>query len=444
MKELAIISFIFLGIALISYFFKKRIISNLCVVIALILLAIDPLVSNKEKPDPSIKSKDYEIVGQDVGPIGKDGTIVDWWAMIKLPRSAKQPCNYPPTCPGVKSQGLVYLYADSKNPTFSLQTDCISSASNSTPLEHTLHQMKINDNQWIVWNDQRNGMNSPPTQKSCSSSTAHSKGAACFGDQYGFVMNVSTPAFPEPAIPSGQTLGCQPQDSTEFAQHFFCFRVTKDEMTSWSKAVTNANLCIPAEGQSKNWEFGSLDEKGVNPPVVKFSNRVKMIVKGGKGGYPCMKKDVPVEYFRPWDYVSQVLKEELLVLSWHGAPATPAISPGDEKTQCLCSPDLSPKGLEVVTGLQTPDGKVTWCGQAGHNHAKIAISVDKTPSLVIFGSMNMQGNLSAVNCKSSQMERGGDFYVLTNPKLWESLNTIFAQRCKEGICKTCPPKKMEF
>jgi hypothetical protein len=57
------------------------------------------------------------------------------------------------------------------------------------------------------------------------------------------------------------------------------------------------------------------------------------------------------------------------------------------------------------------------------NHAKIGVSNGGTQTYSIFGDMNQQGSLSG-NCSSSQNGRGGLFYVLDDPQLFESVRDL--------------------
>jgi hypothetical protein len=85
-------------------------------------------------------------------------------------------------------------------------------------------------------------------------------------------------------------------------------------------------------------------------------------------------------------------------------------------------------GNGMVMQVSTP----SWPGSA-----KIGVSDSSSAKLSIFGDMNQQGTLVPVTpkktkanphpeptCESSQNERGGTFYVLDDPKLFDSITSL--------------------
>lgn len=58
------------------------------------------------------------------------------------------------------------------------------------------------------------------------------------------------------------------------------------------------------------------------------------------------------------------------------------------------------------------------------NHAKIGVSISGEQHFVIFGDMNQQGSLSEPKCGSSQNGRGGLFFVLDKPMLYEGVKNL--------------------
>jgi hypothetical protein len=61
--------------------------------------------------------------------------------------------------------------------------------------------------------------------------------------------------------------------------------------------------------------------------------------------------------------------------------------------------------------------------EANGNHAKIGVSTG-THTYTIFGDMNQQGALSGPKCDSSQNGRGGLFFVVNNPRLFEGVSDL--------------------
>ena len=393
----------------------------------LILLLIGCSESSKEKSGPP----DYLRSDGDVAPLDGKGNPVDWWFLVKLPQGATSVCSgcASPACPswqGSRSGGVCYWYADSNNPTLrfysDLGFDCLSGTNN--PVTQTLNQMK--GRSYIIWNDQGSKTSKPGTYPDKGAPIAHSKGAAAFGGSTGFIMNVSTPNFPDPDL---YTLGCQEDDNVEVSQHFFAFSVNKSGMSSWAAAVANAQLSVISQN---NWIFADTTVGGhsTTANLLTLQNLpVRLIVKGSK------------DFFIPWDYVTNSLGSSVKALTWYASPTTPPIGTGSTMNCLYQSPARF--DVDVVRSLQTPDGSFSWCGQGEAsptcNHAKIGVGIGT--GWVVAGSMNMQGNIDSTGCESSQMGRGGDFYGFQSPSLWNGLDQMFKSWCDStdvSTCSQCP------
>jgi hypothetical protein len=367
----------------------------------------------------------------DLVPRDGKGNAVDWWFLIKMPQGATSVCTgcANPGCQywqSSRSGGVCYWYADSNNPTLQPYTalgfDCLTGPNN--PLTRTLNQMK--GKTYIIWNDQGSKTSKPNTYPDEFAPIAHSKGAAAFGDETGFIMNVSTPDFPDPDL---YTVGCQEDDNVEVSQHFFCFSADKASMTAWANAMANAQLSVISKN---NWTFADTTVGGhsTTANLKTLGNLpVTLVVKGSQ------------DFFIPWDYVTNSIGSGVKALNWYASPETPPIGTGSTMTCLYKSP--AQFDVDIVRSLQTPDGAYSWCGQGNsttyNNHAKIGIGINT--SWVVAGSMNMQGDITSAGCTSSQMGRGGDFYAFQNQNLWTGLNTMFKSWCEAtdaGTCNQCP------
>ena len=70
-------------------------------------------------------------------------------------------------------------------------------------------------------------------------------GAMCFDDNGGFVLQTSTPNFPDPSYGNTEfvPLGCQRDNNIKFAQHFFAFSTTNEDLVKLGESMQSARLC---------------------------------------------------------------------------------------------------------------------------------------------------------------------------------------------------------
>ena len=397
------------------------------------------------------------------------GNPVDWFAVVKLPQDAIDcDCPPPPSCPSdasdsrdasgggqywddKRASGLCYLYADNNKPEFTWFRDagfgCLSEENN--PVTQTLNQRPGND--YAIWNDQMSKSAIPGTYKDCSSPRAHSKGAMIVGKSgRGVILNASTPDFPDP---DSNVLGCSEDDNTEVTQHFFAASLPIDAMYKWKKAMVNAELC----------QVNDVDDGGVdlNPDIDASKTNTSVEVQTTNGEPLTIIVKGAKQDGVPWDLVATETNADLDVLSWYANPEyypvcknqlTPCLTGWQTDWQESGSIDkIASHSINVVTSLDfgkyceadistCGTEKQFCCGLGGSakykNHAKMAAatvsdeSENDDNSVVVFGSMNMQGNPDTTTpCSSSQMGRGGDFYTLKNKDLHESMQDLFYKTC---------------
>jgi hypothetical protein len=117
----------------------------------------------------------------------------------------------------------------------------------------------------------------------------------------------------------------------------------------------------------------------------------------------------------------------------------PEIQPTATTAKPKCWDDsLATPGPVAIALTGTWQGKtigLTGGAATTKNHAKIGVSEGDGLTLSIFGDMNQQGVLTPTvpkkskkgeaTCDSSQNGRGGTFYALDNPKLFESVTALF-------------------
>lgn len=341
----------------------------------------------------SNKKEKYDT--NDFRPIGINGKPVDWWAIIKLPNGyqktfdcdkANNECDNNKT----ESLGLGYLYADSNNPKFVLQSNSSCLNQNTSPLETTINL--IQQGKYVIWNDEGSKFGSGCSGIDKNAPFAHSKGIAGLINNQGIIMNVSTPNFPVPKKCPNQDIGCQQDNSTIVCQHFFCFSVDSSNFNLWLKNVQKASLIV--QDNSNDFPVSNLiynckkqnDNSNLTSLKTLAGQKIDLIIKSCS----VLKS--------PWLTVSDILKQNLNILSWYAYP-------WEEPT----------KQLTRIAKLKINDFEWTGTGDTSPegNHAKIGVTQDE--SCIIFGSMNMQ---------TSQAKRGGDFYVLYNSDLAKSFMSL--------------------
>ncbi len=400
-------------------------------------------------------------------PLLNANTPVDWWFVFKFNAATAPGCTgkKTPVCafggaPGKYANydkttvqfGQQFAVASSANPTLTApapppDNTCLGDTADD-PVGATYSQIyKISSFFYVVWNDQFDKSPTPDRD----GPWGHSKGIVAWdknGD--GVVMQVSTPSWPAsgsksfPRKMDGNTLGCVNDNDVEVSQHFFALKLNKDDLVQVLNALANASIATaskakpikqlvknggPSDVQAAVNKLGVL-AKSATPTIVTLSSGVRLISKPSNLIVP------------PWQMVSALLKTPsasagpaLKTATWW---MDPEISPTDKPGKPGCwDNSLATPGPVAIALTGTWNGKpigLTGGAQITKNHAKIGVSEGAGVTLSIFGDMNQQGTLVPVvppksktnkeTCDSSQNGRGGMFYVLDNPKLFESMTGL--------------------
>ncbi len=387
-------------------------------------------------------------------------TPVDWWFVFKFNAGAGPGCTgqKTPACifggqpgkyadyDGTVQWGQHYAIASSANPTLTAPAPppgntCVGDSADD-PVGATYSKVYNGNYFYVVWNDQFYGSPIPNRD----SPWGHSKGMVAWdknGD--GLVMQVSTPSWPAsgskgfPRKKDGNTLGCVNDNDVEVSQHFFALKLNKDDLVEVLKALANASVATaakngqifknggPSDVQEAVKKLGVLSSSAT-ATVVTLSSGVRLISKPSNLLVP------------PWQMVSALLKPSsadagpaLKAATWWMDPEIPPTTTA-AKPGCWDNALATPGPVAIaLTG--TWDDKaigLTGGNAVTKNHAKIGVSEGGNATLSIFGDMNQQGVLvprktkSAPKgtCDSSQDGRGGTFYVVDNPKLFESMTNL--------------------
>src|ERR1041385_8131000 len=112
--------------------------------------------------------------------------------------------------------------------------------------------------------------------------------------------------------------------------------------------------------------------------------------------------------------------------TWWASPPIPSTTE-DTPIECWNASLGHPGGVQIATSGLWQGKKIGLRGTASPtgNHAKIGVSRDSAKKFCIFGDMNQQGTLDG-DCTSSQNGRGGEFFVLKQPDLFDSLTKLLA------------------
>ncbi|MBL7702152.1 MAG: hypothetical protein JNM14_07875 [Ferruginibacter sp.] len=351
-----------------------------------------------------------------------------------------------------------YVFATSASPTLVKGKGPIG-ATFTDPLGATFAQVYNTPGYYyILWNDQFYG--NPVETK--SSPFGHSKGMAAWNeDGEGFVLQVSTPSWPasgchtfsrnsqktindvknkvkikgKPVELDYNTLGCVDDDDVEVAQHFFCLKLTKNDLVNVLKGLINASVVTDPSQPALCTNAGPADVQALVKQMGKLSSAKTVFTATLSSGVQLISKpsSLPVP---PWQMISAQLNSlPLRVVSWWASPPIYSSTAG-EVPGCWAPGLGTPGEVDIALTGSWAGVTIDLIGDNGRNsnHAKIGISKDVSKTICIFGDENQQGAYSkgsdspTQTCSSSQNGRGGTFYALNNASLFQSLTQLFAGR----------------
>ncbi|KAF0686505.1 Aste57867_21692 [Aphanomyces stellatus] len=440
-----------------------------------------------------------QALADDIFALDGHGNPVAWWVVLKFPwevRNAKgeyipTPCDCnKPQCTNVgvdaeekRKYGLCYLYADANNPKLrhfrDAGYDCLGQGGND-PVSQTLRQRQ-NASHWAIFNDQLNAIaEKVDKRRVCSGESdfnAHAKGAVAFNDDAGgFVLQTSTPNFPDPTLQSSKTsgaatsddfvrLGCQQDNNVEFAQHLFAMSLDAAALDAVGRGWQASRLCSANHYRDMQARLASpallhdtkhaIAKALVNPDLdVTASTNMTIEAKAcGKsatirGLFKGKLSEVP-----PWAMAAETFRSDLSVASWWDENyGIPSLCDGDNfaatpRAFCLKNDPLflrhdgtfpyNVENLMEATWTMPGGDKASWSLRGGRvrdgNHGKWAIATPRdahAASTSIFADLNMEGFPCSKNCNGSQGGRGGSFYGIDNDELHESLVSLITDVCK--------------
>lgn len=370
------------------------------------------------------------------------GHPVTWWFVFKFNSAvfpgcgsgATRACLFGGSVQQYKAFGQQFVYASSENGSLALGHGCAGDTEGD-PIGATFEEVYAGSFHYVTWNDQF--YDHPKIKgctKQCGAPWGHSKGMLAWNEAgEGFVMQVTTPSWPvagsskSPRRGDGNTLGCVKDNNVKVSQHFFALKLTKDDLVKVLTALRNASIVTdpknpqlvdnggPADVQKLVDDLGSRSTSETLS-VDTLSSGVKLISKPSRLNVP------------PWQMVSAVLGGvSLRAATWWAAPK---IYTTTSSTSIGCWNDSlgRPASVEIATSGHWAGKEFGLAGGGGpnFNHAKVGVSTSGNTHYTILGDMNQQGSASGPNCASSQNGRGGLFYVIDDPDLFESVKGLIS------------------
>jgi hypothetical protein len=372
-----------------------------------------------------------------LSPLLSAGKPVDWWFVFKFNAAtfpgdeSKEPTatifgGTPTNYNGHFS--LSYAYASSADSTLRMGTNYIGLSLND-PLGATFEQIYHGTCNYVLWNDQFYDDPMP----TANSPWGHSKGALAWDDAgNGFVLQVSTPSWPasgsfhHPRASDGNTLGTIHDNDIKVSQHFFALKLNAADVATVLVGLANASI-VTKPGDLQIFHAGGpsnlrvlaqqLGHESSSTEVMKqtLSSGVIFISKPSK-------LHVPV-----WQLVSAEMDGlPLRAATWWAAPKISSTTPATP-IECWDAALGHPGEVQIATSGAWQGKTIGLKGGTGldANHAKIGVSRDPAKEFCFFGDMNQQGTLDG-DCASSQNGRGGEFYVLEESGLFQSLTALLA------------------
>jgi deoxyribonuclease II len=373
-------------------------------------------------------------------PLVEKGHPVDWWFVFKFNSAtfpacggnATRQCLFGGSVQSYRAYSQQFVYASSETPALHEGTNCAGDTT-ADPLGATFDQVYHGSFDYVIWNDQF--YDDPPIAGCatyCSAPWGHSKGMLAWNDAgEGFVLQVTTPSWPAagsaaaPRENDGNTLGCVKDDNVEVSQHFFAVKLTKDDLFQVLRALQNASVVTDPQKPQIVKNGGPSDVQQLVQTLGTKSDSTKYIKVTLSSGVTLISKPSHL-HVAPWQLVSAVLGGvSLRAATWW---ATPKIYTTSASTKIACWDDAleQPGPVEIAITGQWAGTTLGLTGGSGpnFNHAKLGVSTSGTAHYAIFGDMNQQGTASGPKCTSSQNRRGGLFYVIDNPALFDGLKSL--------------------
>ena len=398
-------------------------------------------------------ARNVQVTAGGPAPLVAKGHPVTWWLVFKFNSSvfpgcaagAERACIFGGTAQSYKHFSQQYVFASSESPALQAGNGCAGDTT-ADPIGATFDEVYNGSFFYVIWNDQF--YDDPEIEgctTSCSAPWGHSKGMIAWNDAgEGFVLQVTTPSWPAsgsrdfPRKSDGNTLGCVKDNDVQVSQHFFALKLNQEDVVKVLTALQNASVVTdPGNPQIvRNGGPGEI-QKLVSKLGVRSASQT-LLRSSLSSGVQLLSKPSQLNV-PPWQMVSAALGGvSLRTATWW---ANPKIFSTDASSDITCWNDSlgDPGPVEIATTGHWQGKEFGLTGGLGtnFNHAKLGVAISGNEPYSIFGDMNQQGAISGDKCGRSQNGRGGLFYVLDDPGLFNSLGDLL----KGETAPTAPPSE---
>jgi hypothetical protein len=250
-------------------------------------------------------------------------------------------CRFGGQVQDYSSFGQQFVFASSEQPNLAEGSNCAGDTT-AEPVGATFDQVYGGSFFYVVWNDQfYDDPEISGCSQSCGGPWGHSKGMLAWNnDGEGFVMQVTTPSWPgagnklHPRKSDGNTLGCVEDDNVKVSQHFFALKLTRDDVVTLLKGLSNASVVTDTANPQVVNNGGPQDIQDLVEKLGSKSTSTKVINSTLLGGKVRLiskpsKMNVP-----PWQMVSATLGGvPLRAATWW---AVPKIYSTNSSSQIAC------------------------------------------------------------------------------------------------------------
>jgi deoxyribonuclease II len=336
------------------------------------------------------------LVGGAVQCLNEQGNPVDWWVMLKLPKTSSS------SSPAVR-QGQAYVYLDADSQQFQFPDRALN-ASLHASLASTIAQVDQGATNLVgslKYNDQW-----PDNSK--HDSYGHTKGVVGFDSRTGFWLIHSVPRYP----PTPYTY---PDYAAKFGQSFLCVSYTLENINEIGAglllnkpAVFESNLPASIQADVPNL-VDVVAKRWVKTPGTLRKSALPSL--GGITFHTFAKN--PAWDRRLWvDGVAPGIESPLFVESWMNG------SGGRINSTC----DGVSYPVYDITEVRA--GGITWTETK--DHSKWGVSTESRDGWSCIGDINRM---------ESQERRGGGASCFRLPGVWKSLHSVIANSwpCPETV-----------
>tara|TARA_R110000868_G_scaffold266583_1_gene525804 strand:+ start:13742 stop:14806 length:1065 start_codon:yes stop_codon:yes gene_type:complete len=296
------------------------------------------------------------------------GQAVDWWVVIKLPKSAD------PT-----KTGDSFVYFDAKAKQFTLLKQTVGIDRVNEPVGYTLNQLYNHANTshslgWLMYNDE------PPVStrdhKPTGGDFGHTKGVIGFNQKTGFWLIDSVPKFPSVATQQYS----YPDTATTYGQSLLCVSINTDQLPVIAKQLQYSYPHIYSAHMPSTWQLRStfsrlwqvMQYQGMQEKP-RYSEQT--FYSQAQQPFVSIVKSYPENTHLFYEYVASYFKQPLLAETWLRG----------QQEGSVCQPYVV-NDVETLAYPSHTTPRYAW--KETQDHSKWAVSNKAGGSLVCVGDLN--------------------------------------------------------